>query len=76
MLKPPVPGLRRLTHDSNQAEKVTLTIPAGDTLEVSADVAGQLEATSTHFKADKPAPAPKAAPVKAAAKKAAPKASE
>jgi len=57
-LNPITGGLHRLTHDSAQATKVELTIPPGDELEVSDDVAAQLHAASTHFRdpADVPAP--------------------
>lgn len=43
-LNPIIPGLRRLKNDSHDVAKVALTIPAGDVVEVSDDVAAQLEA--------------------------------
>ena len=61
----------KIVHDSNQTSKVSLVIPAGDTLEVSDTVAAQLMASATQFKAAaRPAPkraAPAPAPVKKAA---------
>lgn len=48
-LNPVQAGLHRLKHDSAQPTKVTLTIPPGDELEVSDDIAAQLHAASTHF---------------------------
>lgn len=69
----PIPRLRRIHHDSNQVTKVGLAVPAGDVLEVSESVAGQLLARSTQFKdvtPVKPPAAKKAAAVKKAAKKA------
>jgi hypothetical protein len=48
-LKPIIPGLHRIKHDSAQPTKVEITVPAGDELEVSEDVAAQLRVASTHF---------------------------
>lgn len=51
--------MKRLHYDSKQVAKVTVNVPPGDTLEVSDDVAAQLQAASTHFKVgDAPAPQP------------------
>lgn len=49
-LKPLTPGLRRFRNDSKQVAKVDLHVRPGDELEVSEDVAAQLEAASTAFK--------------------------
>jgi deoxyribodipyrimidine photolyase len=51
MLKRPTPGLR-VFHNSNTAEKVEVTVPAGDELTVSLEVAEQLAAKSTHYEVD------------------------
>jgi hypothetical protein len=48
-LKPIMPQLRGLHHNSIQPAKVQIVIPAGDTLYVSAEVADQLIAENTHF---------------------------
>lgn len=47
-MKPPTPGLRRLVNDSHDVAKVSLVVPPGDELEVSEDVAAQLQAAG-HF---------------------------
>ena len=39
-------------HNSNQARRVELAVPAGDELTVSPTVAAQLAASSTHFEVD------------------------
>jgi hypothetical protein len=80
-LSTPTPGLRTLSYDARSPAKVTLVVQPGDRLDVSDDVAAQLQQQSAQFKspapvAAKPDPAPapvaKSAPVKkAAAKKAA-----
>ena len=54
MLKPPTPGLRRLHNKTKQTAKVQVNVGPYDELEVSADVAAQLE-QSGQF-ADGPAP--------------------
>lgn len=56
-LKPINPKLR-VRNDSRSTTKVSLSIPPGDVLEVSENVGAQLQASSTAFKADTPAPAP------------------
>jgi len=68
-MNPVTPGLRPIKYDGRSAAKVSLVIQPGDDLEVSADVAGQLLATSPQFKAKPKAAPAKAAPVKAATKK-------
>lgn len=69
-LKPINPKLRRLRNDSRTTTKVSLSIPAGDELEVSDNVGAQLQAASNAFKGAEPAavPAP-AEPVKRTARK-------
>ena len=51
MLKPLVKGLK-VRLNSNTAQKVELTVPADDTLEVSPTVAAQLAAANSHFEVD------------------------
>ena len=48
-LKPPTPGLRALFHNSISPAKVQVSIPPGDVLHVSEELAVQLRTTSTHF---------------------------
>lgn len=48
-LRPIVPGLRALWHDSSQPTKVQIVVAPGATVVVPEDVAAQLEAASTHF---------------------------
>ena len=55
-LNNPVPGLR-VIHNSNSARRVEIVVPAGDELVVSANVAAQLSAASSHFETPDPAPA-------------------
>lgn len=54
MLKPPTPGLHRLHNKLKDVAKVTLTVGPYDELEVSEDIAAQLNATGQF--ADGPAP--------------------
>lgn len=49
-LKTPVPGLHRLRNNSKQPAKVSVTVAPGDELEVSDDVAAQLQAASSAIK--------------------------
>lgn len=49
-LKSPVPGLRRLRNDSKQPAKVSVIVAPGDELEVSDDLASQLQAASGAIK--------------------------
>lgn len=49
-LNPIVPRLRRFHYDARSAAKVQLIVQPGDTLEVSDDVARQLERASQQFK--------------------------
>lgn len=58
-LNAPPQGLRAIFHNSNQTERVTLTVGAGDHLAVSDDVAAQLFAASTHFQEAGYVPSPK-----------------
>lgn len=44
-MTPPTPGLRPLWNKSNTAVRVEIIVAAGDTLEVSDDVAAQLPAS-------------------------------
>lgn len=67
MLKPATPGLRVIHHNSNSTSHVAVSVPAGDQLAVSDDVAEQLLAVSPQFKDATPAKTPAK---KAAAKKA------
>lgn len=53
----PTPGLRRLFNRSHSPVRVEVIVPAGDALDVSDDVAGQLTAASGAF-----GPEPSAAP--------------
>jgi hypothetical protein len=71
-LTSPDPGLKRLYYDARSPAKVHLVIQPGDTLEVSADVAAQLEQASGQFKTavKKAAPVKKATAKKSAAVKA------
>lgn len=48
-LSPPPQGLRRLLFNSAHRGKVSLSVPSGDELIVSEDVAAQLQAADTHF---------------------------
>ena len=48
-LNPVVPRLRAIKHDAISASKVSLSVPAGDTLIVSDDVADQLVAAPRQF---------------------------
>lgn len=48
-MKPPTPGLRPLWNNSKQPAKVSVVVAPGDALVVSDDVAGQLQAYSSHF---------------------------
>jgi hypothetical protein len=54
----PVPGLRAVRQFGATPVRVELIVAAGDTLEVSDDVAGQLMAASSKFRDATPAPAP------------------
>lgn len=45
----PTPGLKRLRHNANSPKRVELIVPAGDELEVSDEVAAQLQAADPHF---------------------------
>ena len=54
-LNPPVPGLRRLVNPSHDVAKVSVAIPAGETVEVSEYVAGQLERQGFKAAPDVPA---------------------
>lgn len=62
----PTPGLKRLRHNANSPKRVELIVPGGDELEVSEQVAAQLQATDPHFQ---PVTEPTEPPAKAAAKK-------
>lgn len=48
-LREPAPGLRRVRHNANSPKRVELIVPAGDELEVSEEVAAQLQAADPHF---------------------------
>lgn len=54
----PDPGLRSIHYDARRAAKVALSIPAGDVVAVSDDVADQLLAESPQFKEVDPAAVP------------------
>lgn len=51
-LSVPVPGLRRMVNPSHDVAKVSLVVPAGEEVEASEYVAGQLERQG--FKAAEP----------------------
>lgn len=86
MLKQPTPGLRKLHNKTKQPAKVEIVVDPYDELEVSAEVAAQLEASGQFGDGSAPSwpdewnppaeeesekPAPaKAAPAKKAAKRA------
>jgi len=70
MLKPVGPGLRVIHHNSNSTSHVQVSVPAGDELTVSDDVAEQLLAVSPQFRDATPAKPPAKSPVKKAAAKA------
>lgn len=78
-LNPISPRLRAVKHNAISASKVTLSVPAGDVLHVSEDVAAQLVAAAGEFQsvdvdaADEVVEPVAAAPVKRAAKKSAAK---
>ena len=60
----PTPGLKRLRHNANSPKRVEVIVPAGDELEVSDEVAAQLQAADSHFQpvteqAEPTKPAPK-----------------
>lgn len=68
MLKPPTPGLHRIHNKSKQTAKVQVNVAPYDELEVSADVAAQLEQSGQFAEGAAPewpdewnAPAPDAA---------------
>lgn len=48
-MNPPTAGLRPLWNNSKQPAKVSVIVAPGDALVVSDDLAGQLQAYSTHF---------------------------
>lgn len=70
-LNPPNGGLRTIKHNAISPSKVSVSIPAGDELTVSDEVADQLLAAAGEFQ--EVTEAPKAAPAKATAKKSAAK---
>lgn len=53
-MNPPTPGLRpppvTLRYDANRPSKTTVHVPPGDELQVSEDVAAQLEQADDHFR--------------------------
>jgi hypothetical protein len=49
MLRPPTPGLRRLHNKTKDVAKVEVSVGPYDELEVSEDVAAQLQAQSAAF---------------------------
>lgn len=49
MLRPPTPGLRRLHNKTKDVAKVEVSVGPYDELEVSEDVAAQLQAQSPAF---------------------------
>ena len=51
----PIPGLRRLVNPSHDVAKVSLSIPAGESVDVSEYVAGQLERQGFKPATDAPA---------------------
>ncbi|HEX6968105.1 MAG TPA: hypothetical protein VF174_04725 [Micromonosporaceae bacterium] len=64
VLREPVPGLRRIHHNANSPKRVELIVPAGDVLEVSEQVAAQLQAADPHFQAVEEPAEPPAKPAK------------
>lgn len=48
-LRPINPGLRTIFHNAIDASKVSLSVPAGETLVVSEELAGQLLASAAQF---------------------------
>lgn len=65
-LNPIKPGLRAIRYDSVQVGKVELRVPPGDVLQVSDEVADQLQRADSHFKSDDADPAVKVEPAETA----------
>lgn len=70
VLREPAAGLRRLRHNANSPRRVEIIVPAGDELEVSAEVAAQLQAADTHFQPVAELPAEPVKPAKKTTRKA------